>query len=111
MKNDEQEQDWEDNDLPFGGPSEWYPYCCRACECRMWVEDIIIDAFPPDGPGKCPFICCPQCGKDFEWTLQEPQSCQKLIQTIDKALLKAPLTSKQQIPIQLNYFICADGIM
>ena len=57
--------DFEDGDLPFSGPSEWYPYHCRACECGMWVEEIIIDAFPPDGPGGCPLICCPECGKDF----------------------------------------------
>ncbi len=50
MKNNKQEQCWEDNDLPFGGPSEWYSYYCRACECRMWVEDIIIAAFPLDDP-------------------------------------------------------------
>jgi len=65
MINGKQEQGWEDNDLPFGGTSEWYPYYCRACKCRMWVEDIIIDAFQPDGPGKCPIICCPECGKKF----------------------------------------------
>jgi hypothetical protein len=31
----------------------------------MWVEDIVVDAFPPNGPGKCPIICCPECGRDF----------------------------------------------
>ena len=53
------------SDDPWTGPSEWYPYLCRACECKMWVEDIIIDGFPPDGPGHCPIIICPKCGKDF----------------------------------------------
>jgi len=57
--------DLEDNDLPFSGPSEWYPYYCRACEYKMWVEDIIIDAFPPDGPGECPILCCPKCEKNI----------------------------------------------
>jgi hypothetical protein len=55
----------EDEDLPFNGPTQWYPYRCLACKCKMWVEDIIIDAFPPDGPGKCPIVCCPKCGQDF----------------------------------------------
>ena len=53
------------NDEPFTAQSEWYPYDCCACECKMWVEDIIIDGFPPDGPGHCPIIICPKCGKDF----------------------------------------------
>ena len=55
----------EDNDLPFNGPGEWYPYRCLACNYKMWVEDIIVDAFPPDGPGKCPIIGCMNCGNDF----------------------------------------------
>jgi len=56
---------FEENDLPFSGPSEWYPYYCCACKLKIWVEDIVIDAFPPDGPGKCPILCCPECGKNL----------------------------------------------
>ena len=61
----------EDNDLPFNGPTEWYPYHCLACDCEMWVEDIIVDAFPPDGPGKCPIVCCPECGQDFVMDIEK----------------------------------------
>jgi len=35
----------------------------------MWVEDIVVDAFPPDGPANCPVIICPECGKDFVMTI------------------------------------------
>jgi DNA-directed RNA polymerase subunit RPC12/RpoP len=55
----------EDKDLPFNGPVEWYPYHCPACGYKMWVEDIVVDAFPPDGPGRCPIIGCMKCGQDF----------------------------------------------
>jgi hypothetical protein len=65
VKADGSGQSWEDNDLPFSGPSEWYPYRCRACECKMWVEDIMVDAFPPSGPGGCPILHCPNCDKKF----------------------------------------------
>ena len=57
MRNLQESEKQEDNDLPFNGPTEWYPYHCLACDCKMWVEDIIVDAFPPDGPGKCPIVC------------------------------------------------------
>jgi hypothetical protein len=29
------------------------------------VEEIIVDAFPPDGPGHCPIVECPHCGGSF----------------------------------------------
>ena len=31
----------------------------------MLVEEIVIDAFPPTGPGNGPILLCPECGKDF----------------------------------------------
>ncbi len=55
----------QEDDLPFNGPSEWYPYRCRACAYKELVEDLFIDAFPPDGPGNCPIMYCPECGGDF----------------------------------------------
>ena len=38
----------------FNGPNEWYPYFCATCDFRMWVQDIVVDAFPPDGPENAP---------------------------------------------------------
>lgn len=49
----------------FNGPNEWYPYFCTTCGFRAWVQDIVVDAFPPDGPGNCPIIMCHRCGEDF----------------------------------------------
>jgi hypothetical protein len=37
----------------------------------MWVEDIVVDAFPSNGPGNCPIIICPECGKDFVRAISE----------------------------------------
>ena len=54
-----------ENDLPFNGPEEWYPYLCRACNYKELVEDVFIDSFPADGPGNCPVMYCPECGGDF----------------------------------------------
>ncbi len=42
-----------------------YPYRCRTCDYKEWTEDIFVDSFPPDGPGDCPTLCCPECGGDF----------------------------------------------
>jgi len=39
-------------------PSHWYNYRCRSCEHRDWVEDIIVDGFPPTEPGGCPALIC-----------------------------------------------------
>jgi len=61
---DDEERDIAEFEL-FNGPNEWYPYLCATCGFRMWVQDIVVDAFPPDGPGKCPIICCPKCGESF----------------------------------------------
>lgn len=60
------------NDFPFNCPTEWYPYVCRACGYKYLVEDIIIDAFPSDGPGDCPIVCCHECGKDFVRDIKQP---------------------------------------
>jgi len=65
MRSPHENEKQEEEDLPFNGPTEWYPYRCLACDFEMWVEDIIVDAFPPDGPGKCPIVNCMKCGHDF----------------------------------------------
>lgn len=52
-------------DGPWTGPSEWYRYRCRSCNHTDWVEEIIVDAFPPNGPGNCPIVQCPKCGGSF----------------------------------------------
>ena len=53
------------NDLPFNGPSQWYNYRCLSCDYSAWVEDIIVDAFPPGKNSSFPIILCPECGNDF----------------------------------------------
>lgn len=50
--------------MPFGGPSEKYPYRCNSCGLENDVEDIIIDAFIASMEykrGKMPKMECP-CG-------------------------------------------------
>jgi hypothetical protein len=48
-------------------PSEWYNYCCRSCDHRDWVEDIVVDAFPPVEPEGVPALMCPECEGDFRY--------------------------------------------
>jgi len=52
--------------LPFSGPSQWYSYRCLSCDHTDWVEDIIVDAFPPERPGGFPVVYCPECNGDFK---------------------------------------------
>jgi len=59
-------------DEPFTGPSDWYKYRCRSCNHTDWVEDIVVDAFPPDAPGGCPPLVCPECGESFSYDSSEP---------------------------------------
>ena len=60
------------NDRPFGGTIEWYPYVCPVCNYKELTEEIIIDAFPPDGPGNCPILSCPKCENDFIRDIKRP---------------------------------------
>ena len=53
-------------------PSEWYKYRCRSCDHTDWVEDIVVDAFPPAEPEGFPAIVCPECGGDFRCDTSEP---------------------------------------
>ena len=53
--------------LPFNDPSTWYQYRCRTCNFTSWVEDIIIDSFPPEKPGGYPVLTCPECQKDWAY--------------------------------------------
>ena len=48
-------------EIPFQGPTTWYSYRCRSCDHADWIEDIIIDAFPPIESGGCPELICPEC--------------------------------------------------
>ena len=50
---------------PWTCPSKWFRYRCRSCNHADWVEDIVVDAFPPEGPGGFPVVLCPECGGDF----------------------------------------------
>ena len=52
-------------EIPWHTPSHWYNYHCRSCNHRDWVEDIVVDAFPPTEPGGCPALLCPECGGVF----------------------------------------------
>ena len=40
---------------------------------RDWVEDIIVDGFPPTEPGGCPALICPECGRQFLWDASVPE--------------------------------------
>ena len=55
----------EGQDIPFQAPTTWYKYRCRSCEYTDWIEDIIVDAFPPTEPGGCPELMCPNCEGQF----------------------------------------------
>ena len=53
-------------EAPWNGPSTWYKYRCPSCEFTTWIEDIVIDAFPPERPGGLPLISgCIECGNDI----------------------------------------------
>lgn len=39
--------------IPWQPPSHWYNYSCRSCDHRDWIEDIIVDGFPPTELGGC----------------------------------------------------------
>ena len=53
-------------------PSSWYKYRCRSCDHTDWIEDIVVDAFPPTEPGGFPAIVCPECGGSFLCDTSEP---------------------------------------
>ena len=53
-------------ELPFNVPSQWYKYRCLSCDHSLWVEDIIVDAFPPERPGGFPVILCHKCNGRFK---------------------------------------------
>jgi hypothetical protein len=59
-------------EMPWQTPSQWYNYRCRSCEHRDWVEEIVVDAFPPTEPGGCPALICPECGEMFLYDLSVP---------------------------------------
>ena len=58
-------------DEPFTGPSDWYRYRCRSCSHTDWVEDIVVDAFPPVEPEGFPAIVCPECRGNFRCDTSE----------------------------------------
>jgi len=53
-------------------PSSWYKYHCRSCDHTDWIEDIVVDAFPPVEPEGFPAIVCPECGGSFRCDTSEP---------------------------------------
>ena len=59
-------------DEPWTGPSEWFKYRCRSCAHTDWVEDIVVDSFPPAEPGGLAAIVCPKCGGRFRYDPSEP---------------------------------------
>ena len=60
------QDDLPDEDLPFNGPDLYYPYHCLSCEHVDWVEYIVAFAFPPEKPGECCVLVCPECQKTFK---------------------------------------------
>jgi len=65
INNEHANLDREGIDKPFQGPTTWYSYRCCSCGHADWIEDIIVDAFPPTEPGGCPELICPECGGQF----------------------------------------------
>ena len=59
-------------EMPWHAPSQWYNYRCRSCKHTDWIEDIIVDAFPPTEPGGFPPLDCPECGGDFVCDTAKP---------------------------------------
>ena len=59
-------------DEPFTGPSDWYSYRCRSCDHTDWIEEIVIDAFPPVEPEGVPALFCPECGGNFRCDTSKP---------------------------------------
>lgn len=60
------EMDQHNPDLPFSAPSQWYKYRCLSCDHADWVEEIVVDAFPPEKPKGFPVLYCPECNGDFK---------------------------------------------
>ena len=52
-------------EMPWHEPKLWASYRCRSCDNTDWVEEIILDAFPPTEPGGYPALLCPNCGETF----------------------------------------------
>ena len=48
-------------EMPWQPPKVWFNYRCPSCDHTDWIEDIIVDAFPPNGPGRAPILICPNC--------------------------------------------------
>ena len=58
-------------EMPWDTPSEWAKYCC--CDHTDWIEDVIVDAFPPTQPGGYPALICPECGGTFLCDTSQPE--------------------------------------
>jgi hypothetical protein len=75
--NPEKEQpDWVKDmleEIPWQPPSIWAKYTCSSCSHTDWIEDIILDAFPPDEPGGTSILECPECGKTFLRDKSQPE--------------------------------------
>ncbi len=52
-------------EMPWHGPKIWAKYRCRSCDHTDWIEDIILDGFPPSEPGGYPALICPECEGTF----------------------------------------------
>ena len=59
-------------DEPFTGPSDWYKYRGPSCDHADWIEEIVVDAFPPVEPEGVPALISPECGGDFRCDTSEP---------------------------------------
>lgn len=65
--------EWLQRELPWQPPRLWASYRCRSCDHTDWIEDIILDAFPPTEPGGYPALICPNCGGTFVWDSSIPE--------------------------------------
>ena len=61
-----------DGDGPWTAPSVWYRYRCPSCDYAEWVEDIVIDGFPPQPDGSPTLLHCRECGALMSTDPSEP---------------------------------------
>jgi hypothetical protein len=63
----------------FGDDALLCPRCGTTMELEYlyhpdWIEDIVVDAFPPDGPGRTPILICPNCHGTYLRDTSEPET-------------------------------------
>ena len=61
-------------EMPWQPPKTWFKYHCPSCDHADWIEDIIVDAFPANGPGGTPILMCPNCHGTYLRDISVPET-------------------------------------